>query len=123
MQHRTCAAAVFAVSLWVGAAAAQQGDSTTQLASSLNPSVFGHAVTFTATVTALAPGSRMPTGTVSFFDGSNVIGSGRLNGAGQATFTTSSLFVGSHSIVAGPANFDASQSNFLKQNVTWGAAR
>src|SRR5262249_22145799 len=39
------------------------------LASSLNPAVTGQALTFTATVTAVAPGAGAPTGTVTFQDG------------------------------------------------------
>ena len=37
---------------------------TTTLISSANPSVFGQAVTFTATVAAVSPGAGVPTGTV-----------------------------------------------------------
>ena len=41
-----------------------------------------------------------------------------LNGAGQATFITSGLFVGRHNIVAqyaGDGKFNGSQSDFLSQ--------
>ena len=127
MKQLVCAATLFAVFFSAaGAACAQKADTTTQLASSANPAVFGHPVTFTATVTAVASGSGTPTGTVSFSDGSNMIGRGTLNGAGQATFTTSSLFVGSHNIVtryAGDGKFNGSQSDFLNQNVAWGSQR
>ena len=59
--------------------------------SSLNPSVFGQSVTFTATVSAASPpGPGTPTGTVTFMDGAAVLGTGNLS-AGVATFTTSSL--------------------------------
>jgi hypothetical protein len=126
MRHLMCAATLFAVFFSAGrAACAQKADTTTQLASSANPSVFGHPVTFTATVTAVAPGSGTPTGTVSFSDGSNMIGRGTLNGAGP-TFTTASLFVGSHNIVArfvGDGKFNGSQSDFLNQNVASGSQR
>jgi hypothetical protein len=70
-----------------------QTATSTSLTSSQNPSQFGQLVTFTATVS----GSGPPTGTVSFKDGGTVIGTGTLNG-GVATFATSSLSVGSHSI-------------------------
>src|SRR5205823_1250529 len=46
------------------------------VASSATPSVYGQAVTFTAAVTASAPGSGVPTGTVTFKDGSTVLGTG-----------------------------------------------
>src|SRR5207302_7181137 len=68
----------------------------TALASSANPSTQGQAVTFTATVTS--PGGT-PTGTVTFKDGANIQGTGTLAG-GQATFTTSALALGQHSITA-----------------------
>jgi Big-like domain-containing protein len=127
MKQLTCAATLFVlVFSAAGAAGAQKADTTTQLASSANPSVFGHPVTFTATVTTVAPGSGTPTGTVTFSDGSNMLGRGTLNGAGQATFTTSGLFVGRHNIVtryAGDSKFNGSQSDFLTQNVAWASQR
>lgn len=89
--------------------------SSVTLASSANPSTFGQSVTFTATVTGSSP-----TGTVTFKDGATVLGTGTLNGSGQATFITSSLAVGSHSITAaygGDANNSASTSAPLNQVV------
>ncbi len=73
------------------------------------PSSFGQSVTFTGTVIG---GSSMPTptGTVTFFDGANVIGTGTLDGNGQASLTLSTLGVGSHLITmsyGGDANFNA----------------
>jgi hypothetical protein len=91
--------------------------SATLLTSSLNPSVGGQSVTFTATVTSTAGGT--PTGTVTFSEGATSLGSGPLN-AGGATFTTSSLTMGSHSITAsygGDTNFAASASSALSQAV------
>jgi LPXTG-motif cell wall-anchored protein len=70
------------------------------LVSSNDPSVFGESVTFTATVTETT-GDPVTTGTVTFFDGANPIGGGvPVMAVGQATFTTSSLSVGTHSITA-----------------------
>ena len=123
MKQLMCTATLVAVfSCAGGAAGAQMFDTTTQLASTANPTVFGRPVTFTATVIAAAPGVDTPTGTVSFSDGNHMIGRGTLNGAGQAAFTTSSLFVGSHNIVtqyAGDGKFSMSQSDVLNQNVAW----
>lgn len=51
---------------------------TTTLTSSLNPSLVGQSVTFTATVTPNS-GSVAPTGTVTFYDGATVIGTGMLS--------------------------------------------
>ena len=83
---------------------------STSVGSSLNPSTFGQSVTFTATVTAVAPGSGTPTGTVTFLDGGSAIGSGMLSG-GVATLTISTLSVGSHTITtsySGGANYTGS---------------
>jgi hypothetical protein len=85
--------------------------SATTLISSLNPSALGQAVTFTATVKP-ASGTVTPTGTVTFNDGATVLGPGTLSG-GTATFTTSGLGAGAHSITAiygGDANFASSTS-------------
>ncbi len=88
--------------------------STTSLTSSVNsPGTYGQPVTFTAVV-APASGSGTPTGTVTFKDGTNTLGTGTLsvvNGVDQATFTTSSLAAGGHSITAvygGDSNFTTS---------------
>jgi hypothetical protein len=95
------------------------GTSTT-LGSSDNPSVNGQAVMFTATIAAVSPGAGTPTGTVTFKDGATVLGIGALDAGGRATFTTSSLRVGKHSITAvfkGDTNFSGSASSTLTQTV------
>ena len=66
-----------------------QASSTTTVTSSLNPSVSGQSVTFTATVVAVSPGGETPSGSVTFKDGTKVIGGGTLNASGVATVTTS----------------------------------
>ena len=89
----------------------------TSTSSSANPSTFGQPVTFVATV-SMSGGT--PSGTVTFRNGTTTLGTGTLNGAGQATFTTSSLTVGSHSITAvygGSGSFTASTSAALIQVV------
>ncbi|MGA9526738.1 MAG: Ig-like domain-containing protein [Terriglobales bacterium] len=71
---------------------------TTSLSSNDNPSTYGQAVTFTATVTG---SSGTPTGTVQFTDNSNVICSAVTLSSGTAQCNTSGLPVGSsQSIVA-----------------------
>jgi len=96
-------------------------DATTAVvSSSANPSVYSQPVTFTATVTANAPGSGVPTGTVTFKDGSSTLGTGALDGTGHATFTTSTLSVAGHSITAvygGDASFNGSTSAIVTQTV------
>ena len=84
------------------------------LASSVNPSNPGQAVTFAATVPAGA------TGSVTFLDGSTVLGVGTINAAGIATFTTSTLTIGSHPITAsygGDSGYNAATSAVLTQVV------
>jgi hypothetical protein len=93
-----------------------RSSTATTLTSSQNPSSFGAPVTFTATVT----GTSSPTGSVTFEDGATVLGSGTLDGAGHATFTTSSLSIGTHAITAvyfGDANNATSASGPLMQAV------
>jgi autotransporter-associated beta strand protein len=68
-------------------------------------SVFGQPVTFKAIVSVLTPGTASPTGSVSFFDAGSLIGAGTLTlntstNNYEATFTTTSLLVGTHSITA-----------------------
>jgi hypothetical protein len=76
-----------------------QPRTTTQVASSANPS-FGEPVTFTATV-GEPGGSGTPTGTVQFsVDGTPVGTAVTLDASGQATYTTSTLAVGSHTVSA-----------------------
>ena len=91
---------------------------TTALASSVNPSVFGQSVTFTATVTG---SSGTPSGTITFKNGLTTLGTGTLNGSGVATFSISSLPVGStYSITAeygGDVNFVTSTSSAVNQVV------
>src|SRR5207302_1427242 len=83
-----------------------KADTTTTLASSVNPSKFGQSVMFTATVSVPSPGSTAvasPTGTVNFSDGATLIASGTLStgvSGTTASFSNYSLAVGSHSITA-----------------------
>ena len=76
-----------------------QASTTTALTSSANPSNFGSTVTFIAAVSPATPGSGVPTGTVSFYDSGNLLMTETLS-SGEATYTTSTLAVGSHSITA-----------------------
>src|SRR6266542_2809161 len=95
---------------------------TTSLASSANPSILGQSVTFTATV-ASASGSTTPTGTVTFSDGATPLATVPLGG-GTASFTTSGLTAGEHTIGAaysGGGAFAPSSAN-LTQTVQDAAA-
>ena len=96
-----------------------QAFTTTSVASSANPAVYGQSVTYTATVKAVSPGSGTPTGTVTFYDGRTSLGAGTLS-AGTARVTTAFLVVGAHSITAaynGDANFTTSTSSALGQTI------
>jgi hypothetical protein len=97
---------------------ATTGTSTnTTISASLNTSVGGQAVTFTAAVTSTAGGA--PTGAVSFLDNGTQVGTGAVSN-GQAIFSTSSLSVGSHSISAqysGNSIFAASTSASTNETV------
>ena len=71
---------------------------TTNVTTSVSPSIFGQSVKFTATTQTSV--SEIPDGeTVTFHDGTAVIGTG-MTASGLATFSTSSLKVGGHSIQA-----------------------
>jgi probable HAF family extracellular repeat protein len=97
-----------------------QAASATALTPSPNPSTLGQAVNLTAPVAAVAPGAGIPTGTVTFLDGTTTLGTGTLNGSAVATLTTSSLSTGSHTltaIYAGDANFVTSTSPPVIQSV------
>ncbi len=96
-----------------------KGSTTTTLASSANPSTFGQAVTFTATVATTATGTIVPGGTVTFLDGTTTLGAVALS-MGRATFVTSTLAIGAHMITArydGDTNFTTSTSSALTQTV------
>jgi uncharacterized repeat protein (TIGR01451 family) len=95
---------------------------TTTVASSMNPSVGGQPVTFTATVSANTSTSTIPTGTVQFVvDGSN-FGAPVTMSNGTAQITTSSLSAGNHSVSAqysGDGNFNPSTGTLTNgQTVT-----
>ena len=108
---------------------------TSVVTSSVNPAFEGEPVTFTATVTTA--GTNPPTGKVTFFNAYyafpfGAIGSGLLstvNGAQVATFTTSTLPVGSYAMTAfysGDANNADSMSPWVIQEIdsptfTWAA--
>jgi hypothetical protein len=78
------------------------------LSSSGNPSLPNQAVTFTLSLSAVAPGAGTPTGTVQFeVDGADAGAPVSLS-AGTASFTTTNLTHGSHTLsgqYAGDANF------------------
>jgi hypothetical protein len=89
--------------------------STTSLISSLNPSIQGQSVTFTASVSGTGV-----TGAVQFKDGASNLGSPVTLVAGAASYMTSALTTGFHSITAvygGDSTFYTSTSSLLSQQV------
>jgi hypothetical protein len=99
-----------------------QASSKVVLTSSVNPSSVGQSVKFTATVSAVLPGSGTPTGTVDFTsDGTAITGcTGVPLTSAVATCTTSTLTAGTHSIVAaygGDLNFLPDTSAIFSQVV------
>jgi poly(3-hydroxybutyrate) depolymerase len=89
---------------------------TTTLTSSLNPSIYGQAVTFTAVVTPQPPDGEA----ITFEQGSNTIGTGTLSG-GSAQFTISTLTTGGKddikALYPGDSTFGSSTSSVVAQVV------
>jgi autotransporter-associated beta strand protein len=94
---------------------------TTIVTTSTNPSVFGQPATFTAlVVTPVPPVLGTPTGTVTLQEGTTVLATIPLTASGQASFTTTTFPVRSHTITAsygGDPNFASSTSGSLTQLV------
>ncbi len=75
-----------------------QGNATIVLTSSIGSAVYGQSVTFVATVAV--PASGAPSGSVTFSDGGTALATVPLASSGVATFLTSALAIGAHSITA-----------------------
>jgi hypothetical protein len=87
---------------------------TTTLTVQPTTATAGQAITLTATVRGAAGATGTPTGSVAFRDGGTTLATVPLQANGQATFTISTLGVGSHTITAaysGDASFAPSTSN------------
>ena len=92
---------------------------STALSAGPNPAFFGKTVTLVATITPVPNGSTL--GTVSFYNGSNLIGNSNLNSSGVATFSTTSLPVGVDNLTAvysGNVAFASSASNVVPETIT-----
>jgi hypothetical protein len=72
---------------------------TTTLSAAPTSATAGTAINLTATVAEVG-GSSVPTGTVTFKDGTTTLGSMTLNATAIAVYTTSALTVGAHSVTA-----------------------
>jgi FtsP/CotA-like multicopper oxidase with cupredoxin domain len=96
------------------------GATTTTLTASPATVPAGTSVTLTATVSPSA-GSGTPTGAVTFLSGSNILGSGTLDGSGVATLDLTTLPIGTNSITAnysGDTSFASSTATALTITVT-----
>ena len=95
----SAALAAVGLTLFTGITGQALSVSTTTLTAGTNPTVWGQSVTFTATITPVAPA---PTGTVTFQDGGINIATcvARAVAVRVATCTTSTLAVASHSVTA-----------------------
>jgi YD repeat-containing protein len=93
--------------------------SQTALTATPSTANFGAAIAFTATVTG--KGTQIPTGSVSFLDGADSIGSATLNATGVATLSIATLAAGQHSVTAqyaGDNSFSASASTAHRVTVS-----
>ncbi len=98
-----------------------QSTTRTVVTANFDPTQYGYPVTFTATVAPVDPAAPTPTGSVQFsLDGSPVGGAVALVG-GMATWTTSSLAIGTHTVSADytpdSISFVASTSPLLSHTV------
>jgi hypothetical protein len=82
---------------------------TVALTSSLNPTVVGQPVAFTAVVAPVSPGGGTPVGSVVFKNGATVLATVPLavvNGTDQAAFSTAALPAGADAVTATYVNTD-----------------
>lgn len=94
-----------------------KASTTVYLLSSINPSISGQSVTFTATVST---SQGAPTGTLAFTVDGTVLSTVAVNPAVQQTYSTSALTVGTHQVIvvySGDSNFASSTSPALTQTV------
>ncbi len=100
----------------------QQIATVTALSANLNPISAGATLTLTGAVSAIGSSTNggVLTGTVTFSEGLNHLGTSSIDGTGHAAFNLSTLSAGSHSIVAsysGNANYAASSSAIMVEVV------
>src|ERR1017187_2407360 len=92
-----------------------QASTSLVLSSSVNPSIFGQPVTLTATITPSAA-----TGKVTFYDGTNVLGSAAVS-SGVASLVTIGIGYGARNLTAryiGNSGYSPSVSSGLTENIT-----
>jgi hypothetical protein len=88
--------------------------STTSLTLSSAATTVGQQVTFTAKVAGPQGSTVVPTGTVTFLNGSTTVGTGTLDSTGTATYSTTTLAVSTYTLTAGyggDSNYSTSTSS------------
>jgi hypothetical protein len=113
----------FVAKLAIGSTTTPTIPTTTTVTSSANPQIQGTAVTFTSTVTENS-GTVTPTGSVAFSVDGTAASTVALNSSGGASYTTSTLTVGPHTILAsyGGSETDETSSDSLTETITAAAA-
>lgn len=104
----------------MGAIQVLPASTTTTLTASATQVTQGTAVALKATVTGSGT-TGVPTGTVTFYSGTTALGTAALDSSGAATYSTTTLPVGSDSITAqygGSTSFTASTSTAVVVTVT-----
>ena len=95
-----------------------QANTSTLVAASNNPAVYGQMLTFTATVSVQGPGNGTPTGTVQFqIDGTNFGGPVPISGGVAASPAICSLSVNAHTVQAiysGDTSFISSSGTLIQ---------
>ncbi len=105
----------------IGGVAPASTQQATNLTLNVTPNSLAAGASVTISATTSSAGSAMPSGTVTFLAGGASLGSGTLNSAGLASFTSSSLTAGSYSVTAayvGDSNFAPVTSNSVTLTVT-----
>jgi len=106
--------------LWQTVSNQSQLPTTTALASTLDPSIYGQSITLTAFITPSSGSVSSPTGRVNFYDGAIIVGHAFLNAKRLASITQRFLNAGQHSLLAvyvGDSDNGASASSTLSQSV------
>jgi Bacterial Ig-like domain (group 3)/MBG domain (YGX type)/FG-GAP-like repeat len=111
-------AADYSLSVTPGTLTVTKIASKLALTGSANPALTMSSVSFSAQAASSTTG--IPTGTVTFSDGSTVLGTATLNSSGLATYTTTNLPDGQHSITAsygGDKDFAPANSSAMAETI------
>jgi hypothetical protein len=93
---------------------------TVSLTSSATTALFGKSITLTAKISVVAPGAARPSGTITFKDGTTVLGTATIVN-GVALFQTAKLSKGKHTLTVlygGDANLTGSTSAGLTETIS-----